>query len=338
MISRHVYRRRFLLWRTLAFAALAPCTLYAPPVAAQDLEAPSNDAGRHFRRGVDLYGEADYAGALVEFKRAYALAPSAAALYNVGEAQYQMQDYAGALKTFRRFLAEFGPGEAHRSEVERNIDVLRTRVGHLNITTVPAGADVSVDDQPVGKTPLSESALVSVGRRKVVATIAGRPPVTRYVEVAASDDLEVDLQFPAPFEASSGSSSSESPAAPPGGSAASPSRPWDATRLKTVGWVATGVFAAGAGVFGILAVTEARDLKNARGEFPGSSATLSHDANLTQTYSILADSLTVAAIVVGGLSLYWTLSSPASASRSRGSVPAARVAVGPTSAWLDVTF
>jgi tetratricopeptide (TPR) repeat protein len=328
------FRRRVPGWRAIAAVALPCILLYAPTATAQDADTSNNDAGRHFRRGVDLYSEADYAGALVEFKRAYALTPSSAALYNVGEAQYQLQDYASALKTFRRFLAEFGSNESHRAEVERAVDVLRLRVGHVNITTAPAGADVSVDDQPVGRTPLGEPVLVSVGRRKVVASMAGRPPVTRYLDVAAGDDLEVTLPLAAPFEGTSAPPSSEQTPA----QSAAPSHPWDASRLKTVGWIATGTLAAGAAVFGVLAVGEARDLKNARDAFPGSSATLNHDANLTATYSVLADSLAAAAIVAGGLSLYWTLSSSSSTSRSHGSVPATRVTFGLASARVDMTF
>jgi PEGA domain len=333
MIVRSGARRRVPAWRVIA-AVVVPCALlHVPLAAAQDTEASGNDAGRHFRRGVDLYTEADYAGALVEFKRAYALAPSAAALYNVGEAQYQLQDYASALKTFRRFLTEFGPSESHHAEVERDVDVLRLRVGHVTITTVPNGAEVSVDDQPVGKTPLGEPVLVSVGRRKVIASIPGRPAVTRYLEVAAGDDLEVTLPIAAPVEAPVS-------APPPGHAepAGAPSHPWDASRLKVVGWVATGTLAAGAAVFGVLALNEARELKDARNTFPGSSTTLNHDANLTTTYSVLADSLTAAAIVVGGLSLYWTLSSSSSASHSRGSLPPPRVIFGLGSARLDMSF
>jgi hypothetical protein len=324
----------------MAVVALSVATwtsVCTPAAFAQDSDPSGNEAGKHFRRGVDLYGEADYAGALVEFKRAYALSPSSSALYNVGEAQFQMQDYAGALKTFRRFLSEFGPNEAHRSEVERSIDVLRTRVGHVAVTTAPAGADISVDDQSAGRTPLSESVLVSVGRRKIVASMAGRPPVTRYVEVAAGDELEVTLAFAAPSEPSTTTAPAETAAA---GSpaAAAPTHPTDMTHWKIAGWVATGTLAAGAAVFGVLAVSEARELKDARTRFPTTAATLNHDSSLTATYSVLADSLTAAAIVVGGLSLYWTLSSSGSGSPARGSASTTSLAFGPASARLDVTF
>jgi hypothetical protein len=334
MTSRRLAELGFPGWTVLAALAIPSFILPGRDASAQETESSVSEAGRHFRRGVELYGEADYVGALVEFKRAYAHAPSSAALYNVGEAQYQLQDYAGALKTFTRFLAEFGPAESHRSEVERTVEVLRSRVGHVSVTTDPPGADVSVDDQPVGKTPLGEPLLLSVGRRKLAASMSGRPTVTRYVEVAAGDEFDVTLPLAAPpLDTSPAPSMAER--VPPTSSTPSHSR--DAA-LRTFGWISTGTLAAGGVVFGVLALNEQRDLKNARSVFPGSAPTLNRDANLTTAYSILADSLAAAAIVVGGISLYCTLSAPTSDRTVRASAPTARVSLGLGSAGIDMSF
>jgi hypothetical protein len=326
------------LWRfpTSVNKALAICglTLFVTAASAQDMEGVTREAAKHFQRGVALYGEADYRAALVEFKRAYALVPNAAVLYNVGETEYQLQDYAGALTSFKRYLVEASPTEAHRSEVEGNVEVLRARVGHLSVQTVPPGADVSVDDQAIGKTPLAEPAFVSIGRRKVVATMAGRPAVTRYVEVAAEDNLSITLTLPLPAEA---------PAASPPRQAAtladSPSsqREGNGATWRSVGWVATGVFATGAVTFGLLANKEANDLKTARNTFPTTSAALQHDANLVTAYAVATDILAGAAIVVGAIALYSTLSSAAGGrpKRAGGEI---RVMLSPSAARLETTF
>src|ERR1043165_5818761 len=62
------------------------------------------EAGKHFQRGVTLYNEADYRAALVEFKRAYEIAPNSAVLYNIGQTYYQLQNYAAALVALGRYL------------------------------------------------------------------------------------------------------------------------------------------------------------------------------------------------------------------------------------------
>jgi tetratricopeptide (TPR) repeat protein len=319
-----------------AVLALAVATLASARGEAQDVATATRDAGKHFQRGVSLYGEADYRAALIEFKRAYALAPNAAVLYNVGQTEYQLQDYAGALTTFERYLSESSPAESHRADVEASVQVLRARVGRLSITTVPPGADVSLDDQPVGKTPLEgPGLLVSIGRRRVTASMTGRPPVTRFVDVAADDNVSVVLQVPPAIDATSATASRTDLA-----SHGQPTRAsGGGSAVRTVGWIATGVLAASAVTFGLLAVRDSSDLKNARNTFPTTSGALTHESNLVSTYSALADSLVAAAIVVGAITLVSALSSSSNAPTRTGAIRAARVSLGPlASTSFEMTF
>jgi len=323
----------------LAFAAFSAFAALVPSTAAAQESSATKDAGKHFGRGVALYGEADYRGALVEFTRAYAIAPNIAVLYNVGEAQYQLQDYAGALTTFEKYLADAAPTESRRAEVESDVEVLRARVGRLTITTTPAGADVTIDDQAIGRTPFDKSVLVSIGRRKVIASMPGRPPVARYIDVAAEEDTSIALQLaseetpradetlqqpvrlPLPLPQTDTGTSSGSGAA-----------------LRRFGWAVTGASAAGAIASGILAVNASSHLTTARNAYPTSAATLSHDGGLVTTYSILADSLAAAALLVGGVTLYATLSSSSPTADKRGSTGETRVSLGPGSARFEMTF
>jgi hypothetical protein len=162
--------------------------------------------------------------------------------------------------------------------------------------------------------------------------MAGRPSVTRYVDVAADDTVTVVLQLPTP---SDGQASSSPPV---------PALPHDpppsnlGATLRTVGWISAGTSGAGAIVFGLLAMKESNDLKTARASYPTSNATLTHDAQLTTTYSAVADSLAVAAVVLGGVSLISTLSSPSSSSKRGGAEPPMRVSLGPGSARFEMSF
>jgi PEGA domain len=288
----------------------------------------------HFERGVSLYGERNYRGALVEFKRAYALAPNVAVLYNVGETEYQLEDYAEALSTFDRYLTDSGPSDGHRAEVETNVAVLRSRVGRLTVTTVPQGADVAIDDRPIGRTPLANAVRVSIGRRKVAASFAGRPSVVRYIDVAAEDDVSVTVQL-------SASEEPNPPAAPPVPPASAPpdvAPPSSGAALRAFGWVTAAAFAGGAVAMGVLAVNEADALKTERGTFPTTTATLTHDANLATTYAVFADSLAAAAVIVGGVTLFSTLSSAAPSSPSGTGDVSARITVSVASARFEMTF
>src|SRR4029077_6652980 len=132
---------------------LAAPAAHADPPAPSSAASPVKEATTHFRRGVALYNEADYRGALIEFKRAYEIAPNASVLYNVGETYYQLQNYAAALAVFERYLTEAGTSAPHRREVEQTLETLRTRVGNVQISTNVPDCEITVDDDLVGKTP-----------------------------------------------------------------------------------------------------------------------------------------------------------------------------------------
>jgi hypothetical protein len=320
--------------RTRTALAAAAVALLGATIARADDNGSTRDAAKHFQRAVALYGEADYRAALVEFKRAYAIAPNTAVLYNVGETQYQLQDYAGALTTFERYLAESTPGDGHRTEVENNVEILRARVGHVGVVTLPPGADVTIDDQAVGRTPLDKPLLVSIGHRKITASMQGRPAVTRYIDVATDDNLAVTLQL------QDGA----------GGAAATTKRDADGTyaahaptsdgshTLQTLGWITTGALAIGAVTTGILAAHESSVLQADRNSYPQTAATLEQDAHLTTTYSIIADSLAAGAVLVGGITLVSMLGGSSTPAPKRGSTGDVQVVLGPTSAGITGSF
>jgi Tetratricopeptide repeat len=282
--------------RTFAFLVLAALALHAGLASEAVADTPSasavREASKHFQRGVTLYNEADYRAALVEFKRAYDIAPNATVLYNIGQTYFQLQNYAAALTTLDRFLAEAGPNAARRTEVEQTVDTLQSRVGKIAIKT-DGDCEIAVDDEPVGKTPLREPVLVSIGRRKVTAMRDDRVVETRFVDVAAGDTVQLQLSI---------SEGSDRPSTTP----APPERKTPSSGLKW-GWVATGVLAAGAIGSTVFALKSSSDLKNARGTYPASPQDLADKSSAVKLWSTIADLTWVATAVTGGITLTLTL-------------------------------
>lgn len=282
----------------LALVAFALCAAgHRAHGAAPDVDNNLREAAKHFQQGVSFYGEADYRSALIEFKRAGVLAPSAAVLYNVAETEYQLRDYAAALRAFERYLASVGLSDGHRVEVEGDIKILRQRVGRLNVTTVPVGADIAVDDQPVGKTPFAEPLIVNVGHLKVVASAPGHLSMVQYVDVAAEDNAVVSLELARP-------TLPQDPVSLRLSSPAEPADPHGRASLRRMAWIGAGVAAAGAITFGILAAKESSDLQDARGKYPANSGQLEDLSNRTTAFAILTDALAVTAIAVGALAFF----------------------------------
>jgi len=301
--------------------------MMAPGAAAAEPDGTVREADRHFQRGVALYVEADYRGALVEFERAYTLAPNGIVLFNVGETQYQLRDYAAALATFEHYLVEAPANDSHRTLAEANIKELRTRVGRLRIVTVPAGAEISIDDKVVGQTPFEKAIVVGIGQLSVRATMPGRPPVVRTVDVAAEDDVPLTIEMP---EQSAPTAKADSPVQLTFTDHPAPS-PKDSASWRLAGWVTTGALAAGAITCGAFAYKNSQDLQTARKQFPANQQTLNRLSNRTQTLSIVADSLAAGAVVIGAITLFSTLG-------AHGDQHSAQVVLGPSSVGFHMQF
>ena len=283
----------------------------APQATAAEKQ---RDAGKHFHRGVALFNEADYAGALAEFKKAHEIAPNAAVLYNIGQTHFQLRAYAAALLTFERYLAEGGAASEHRAEAEANVETLRSRVGKIDVVA-PDGSEVTLDDDVIGRTPLPPI-LAAVGRRKVVVFKDGQQQL-RFAEVSAGETVRLEIKL----AGDAARAGAEGPLAPPPA----------ATRsiAPTVMWITTGALAAGALTTGIVALGAASDLSDERAKPAGETTRGKLDdlESKTSTLALVTDILAGAAIVSGGVALYLTLTSKPSAAGRALAPPPARAGV-----------
>jgi len=255
------------------------------------------EARQRFRRGVELHEEGDLAGAQAEFARAYELVPSYKILYNLGQIAYEQRDYATALQRFSRYLHDGGGeiGESRRRAVETEIERLQQRIGRIAIAAPPPGAQLYVDDLAMGTaTPLGPVA-VNVGRRKVEIVAPGGEREVRFVDVAGGATVEVRFDRPprrlAPAESAGAAAAGLVRVAGDGraGSAVRPrarSSPWP-------GWVISGLLAAGAGVAGGVALSDARALERQRASYPASYDDLQRTQADAHRWALVTDGLLI---------------------------------------------
>ena len=168
----------------LAFAA-------EPPAEVKE------EASARFQKGLDFSKDGQHRAALLEFKKAYEHVPSWQVLYNLGQASRELKDHASALGWYERYLVEGGSGipPKRKKEVERAIAELRPKVASLRVSTTTAGAEVLVDDLPMGVTPLAQPLRVNAGRLKLTVTLKGYLPVQRIVEVAGAEEQELTVDL-----------------------------------------------------------------------------------------------------------------------------------------------
>lgn len=176
--------------------------------------AKLDEARQRYQRGLQLFNEANYEAARVEFERAYQLAPSYKILYNIGLCYEQLGDYVQAQSTLQRYL-EIGANEIseeRRAEVAKELAQIRPRIAKVTIRTNVPGAEALVDD--ICSTDASSGSvncgafenvtrtvLMNPGRRRVTLRKEGYLPETQVLSVAGSDVAEITMTMrPLPKE------------------------------------------------------------------------------------------------------------------------------------------
>jgi hypothetical protein len=310
----------------LALAFAAEDARAAPPASASPSPSPSapapaaspagpaagaqagEEASTRFKRGLQLFDEGDYALALVEFERAYQLAPNYRALYNIGLVNVQLGRYADATRTFNRYLHDGGDEitAARKAEVASAFAELKLRTSTIDISSNVPGAEVLLDGKPLDATIFHGPTLIDAGEHTLRASAVGFAPVLRTVTLAGGDVTSVRLQLVAL-------------------SSLTPETPHERGRTLFIpGVIATGALAAGAIVTGAILLEERSKLSNLQNTPGSSAAQRTSAANEANSLAAAADICTGLAIVTGGVSVYMSLRidhSPRSSSGTLGGSP-----------------
>jgi tetratricopeptide (TPR) repeat protein len=290
------------------------------------------DEGRtRFSRGIELYKEGNFHGALAEFRAAYAAAPSFRIHYNLGQTLYQLQDYAGAVRAFEQYLSEGGDkvDPDRKKEVEGDLAKLRPRVAKLSLVVNVPSADVVVDDEPRG-TAVKQGLLLSAGRHRISVTAPGYQTETRAIDVAGAQEVELKLELK-PI-ATATASPAPVVAAPP------PVRSRSRTPFY-VGLVATGALGAGTAVMAIVTSSNHSDYETAI-QVPDNERAIKDTRDRTHTTAIVADVLGGATVLAGGLTVlaYVLTSGTEPVPSAKTTQPSVRFVVGAAAAGLSGTF
>jgi hypothetical protein len=317
----------------LALAALAGGARAAHAQAAAPAKAPApssprtgddprlSEAQRHFRRGIDLYKDGDFADAEAELTRAYELIPNYKILYDLGQVAYQRHNHAAALRHFRQYLAD-GVDEIsaeRRHEVTSYIADLEQRIGRLQIDTPEEGAEIFIDDVLVGRTPLRALVAVDGGPRKVDVVARTGEHQTRQVDVGSGEIVRVPFPRltlvappPAPQarpRAAAAVSAASGPSQAFPSIVATPS-PKPARTFPWKSWTLTGLLAGGAAATGYIALTAKRDLDSQLARFPTDDVEVDYDRRRTRGFALATDGLLLGTVVMTAVSLYLTIRDP----------------------------
>ncbi len=322
---------------------------------------PDREARERYDNAVKLYEEGAYDAALVELNRAAELRPSYKLYYNIAQVRFAMHDYASAIDAYRQYLDKGGDKitPQRREQVQKELTSLAQRVAKLSVEVDVPGAEVFVDDVPVGTSPLPGPLVVNSGIRRVTVRHPDYVPQTKRLTLAGNVQDKVSFAFvsrgtdaaaaapsapPATGAAAPETASPGALASASGSAAAPPERSAERGRPSSVwiGWAATGALAAGAAVTGIIALSKNSSLDEDRKHLDVSDDELDARGSKLRTLAIVTDVLGAAAIVAGGVSLWLTLheSSPETGSSAAARAPRSqwRLGIAPRGVHLQTTF
>lgn len=248
----------------LVIVVLGAATLLAPsPAAAQTPAEVAAQARAAFERGVEEMEAGRWQPALDAFHESIELRPTQVAVLNAGKCLESLHRPREALLMYERFLRDYRADATaqRRTAAEERIRELRATMGTVLIAIDVDGAEVMVDGESVGRSPLAEALMLPAGTHAIIARLEGRPDATASTTVRPGEQSTVALNVPpAPTVAPEPPDHVVEPRTPP------PSPPPPAVERSGLSptwfWAAAGLTIAGAigtGVLGVVVMGENSD-------------------------------------------------------------------------------
>jgi hypothetical protein len=185
------------------FAILAASGFDGPTAVAQPAAPPRTPLGESlsgaakeaYDAAVVLLDNSDCAGAIAKYTQAYDLAKDPRLLFDIAVCDRDLRAYARMQGLLLRYEREDAAAMSaqQRAEVEAALAAIHDLVGTVHLTVSEAGADVSVDAEPAGTTPLATPIVVDLGKHTLSVKKDGFEPVVRTVEIAGGNETNLAI-------------------------------------------------------------------------------------------------------------------------------------------------
>jgi hypothetical protein len=176
--------------------APAPAAVSAGPKSLAD--TLSGDAKADYDSGKLLYGDGDYAGASVKFQAAYDQSQDPRLLWNVAACEKGQRHYAKVVLVVRKYLAASGDllSDDDRRDAQELLNAIESFTVGLTVSVDQADAQIFIDGEPQGSSPLAAPITVDIGTRLVEVRKPGFTPFSQSLPVGGSKlaALNVKLQ------------------------------------------------------------------------------------------------------------------------------------------------
>jgi hypothetical protein len=177
--------------RTWIVAASIVCV--ASSAAAQPTEGDKGSAKALLQSGLKLFAAKDYLGALAVFRDAYARFPSGKILLNIGTTLVKLDRPAEAANAYQRYLDSPDADAAKKDEALRVLADLDKKVAVLEVTVVPANAEVQLGTEDWRPAADVKRTRVMPGESTITARRNDYKPAARVVTARAGGSVTASL-------------------------------------------------------------------------------------------------------------------------------------------------
>jgi hypothetical protein len=167
------------------------------PPDDEAIDAKRRKASEHFDRGVQLYAQGDYLGAVNELVSSYCLVPYYRVLKDIGQAYERKLEYGKAIGYFLKYVHDIPPGakrddacspdpQVDAANISRRVDVLRDLPAHVRIETSPDHAQITLANDTgvtIERAPTGQEFEVKGGRYELTIEKDGFETVTMEIKV-----------------------------------------------------------------------------------------------------------------------------------------------------------
>jgi len=167
-----------------------------------------------FREGVAAFNAGKPEEAVKTLSEAWSIRQSYDVAAALAQAEIQLKRYRDAAEHLDFCLSHFAPVESEQTlrQIKNAFAEVKLHVGAFKIAVDHPGAEVRVDDKPVGTSPLGAVVFVDPGQHALEARL-GADKVTQTVHVDPGEQAPVEMKFGAANIAPPTSSPSDHPAA-----------------------------------------------------------------------------------------------------------------------------
>lgn len=187
----------------LILAVTLTGTVAAQPPTANVPASVKARASQHFDAGTEAFARGDYEQAYREFLACYGLIPSLNTLGNLGRLELETGRFVEAARHLREFIARKRQQSQEPGPTALDAySIALSKVGRLELEVRETDANVFIDDQLVGLSPLPEAWIGEPGDHELRVEKAGHLPGRKRFTLQAGQATREQMALqPAPHDA-----------------------------------------------------------------------------------------------------------------------------------------